>query len=278
MEYTALENKMEYATLSNGLQMPKFGLGTFRATGEEATNAFLSAINEGYKMIDTAKVYENEECLKEALEISSVDRKDLWITSKVWTTEFTDIRTEVLRALEATGAEYFDLYLLHWPRSYEENAKAWAQMEEIYKEGLVKAIGVSNFQIHHLDRLLETATIKPMINQVEAHPNLPQYNLQDYCAKFDCRIESYCSFMKNECLEKEELVQVAKKHNVTVYEVILAWLMKRDIIVIPMSTNKEEQAINLKSLELKLDDEDMELIKKANKAKRYYPCPDNHKF
>ncbi len=269
---------MKTITLSNQVEMPIFGLGTFRAQGASATNAMLSAIKMGYTMIDTAKVYENEECIKEVLANESVKREDLWITSKVWCTEFTDVRTEVLRALEATGAEYFDLYLMHWPRSYKENAEAWAQMEAIYEEGLVRAIGVSNFQIHHMDRLLETAKVKPMINQVEVHPNLPQYNLQEYCEKFDCHIEAYCSLMQNECIEKQELLQVALKHNVSVYEVVLAWLMQRGIIVIPKSIHDHELAMNLKSLDLVLDAEDMELIKKCNKAKRYYPCPDNHKF
>lgn len=269
---------MEYITLSNGLQMPKFGLGTFRAKSDEAIRAFTDAIELGYPMIDSAKVYENEDAIKKALEISGIKRENIWITFKVWTTEFTDIRTEVLRAIEATGTQYFDLYLLHWPKSYAENAAAWKQMEEIYEEGLVKAIGVSNFQIHHLDRLLETAKIKPMINQVEAHPNLPQYILQDYCREFDCYIASYCSFMKNECLEKQQLVEVAKKHNCSVYDVILAWLMQRDIVVIPKSVNKDRLKSNMNALNITLDNEDFELIKKCNKAKRYYPCPDNHYF
>ncbi len=269
---------MKNITLSNGTKMPIFGLGSFRSTGDEALKAMKHALDCGYTMIDSAKVYENEDAIKQLLALDGVNRKDFWLTSKVWTTEFTDVKTEVKRALEATGAEYFDLYLMHWPRSYEENAKAWAQMEEIYEEGLVKAIGVSNFQIHHLDRLLETAKIKPMVNQVEAHANLPQTNLQEYCAKFDCVLEAYCPLMQNECTEKAEMLEVAEKHGVPVQHVALAYLLKRDIIIIPKSIKPERIESNMKALDLILDDEDMAKIKKCNKAKRYYPCPDNHKF
>lgn len=269
---------MRYLTLHNGVKMPQIGLGTFRATGDNAKKAIISAIEIGYRMIDTAKVYENETALKDALKESNVDRKDLWITSKVWTTEFTEIEKECRRALEATGLEYFDLYLLHWPRSEAENANAWKQMESLYQKGLVKAIGVSNFQIHHMRALMAEAKIAPMVNQVECHPNLPQYNLQIECQKYDCYLEAYCSFMKNEGTTKEQLVTVAKRYNVPVNSIILAWLIERGIIVIPMSLNEKHQRSNLESLEIKLDSEDIALISEVNKAVRYYPDPDNHKF
>ncbi|OON94299.1 MAG: hypothetical protein ATN31_03720 [Candidatus Epulonipiscioides saccharophilum] len=269
---------MEYIKLSNGIKMPKFGLGTYLSKGEEGIEAIKEAIKLGYPMIDTARVYKNEQEIREALEITGIQRENIWITSKAWTKDFGDIRAEVVRALEAMGVKYFNLYLLHWPKTYVENADAWKQMEQIYEEGLVRAIGVSNFQIHHLDRLLKTAKIKPMINQVEAHPNLPQYNLQEYCEQFNCHLEAYGSFMNNEGKDMPELVEIAQKHDCSIYDVTLAWLMQRGIAVIPKSVTKSRIASNMNALNIKLDDEDMELIKRCNQAKRYYPCPDNHSF
>ncbi len=267
---------MKKLKLNNDTEIPMIGLGTFRNNDDKTTESLKIAIKNGYQMIDTAKVYENEESIKQIVTNNIIKRDEIWITSKVWTTEFTNIEEELDRALNATGLDYFDMYLLHWPRSYAENADAWKQMEAIYRSGKVKAIGVANFQIHHIDKLMETAEITPVINQVECHPNLPQYHLQNICEKYGIKLQSYCSFMKNEA--KIVIDEIAKKHSVSSYQVILAWLIERQIIVIPMSKYESEMIENINSLNLQLDKDDLELIKKANKAVRYYPDPDNHKF
>lgn len=261
--------------LSNGVEMPSIGFGTFRIKDKESIT---NAINNGYTLIDNAKVYENEEYLKAALTETADRSQNIFLTSKVWTTEFNEIEKEYERACAAIGVPKLDLYLLHWPRSNEENLIAWKQMEELYKSGKVGAIGVSNFQIHHLEYLRNNSEIFPMVNQVECHLNLPQYNLQEYAKKHGCLIQSYCSLMENECDENEIILEVAKKHNATPQQICLSWLMQREILVIPRSTNNQHQVDNFAASEIKLTDEDMEKLKKVNKAKRYYPDPDNHKF
>lgn len=267
---------MKKIKLNNGLEMPMLGLGTFKNNDENTKKSFENALNIGYTMFDTARVYKNEYAFKALLDSSKIDREKIWITGKVWTREFSDIEAEVDRALKANGLEYFDMYLLHWPRSYEENANAWKQMEKIYQKGKVKSIGISNFQIHHVENLLKTAKVIPVINQVECHPNLPQYNLQSKCEEYGIRLQSYCSFMKNE--EKIELKKIADKYNATPYQIILSWLIKRNIAVIPKSAFSNEMSENINSLTINLDEDDLLLIEECNEAKRYYPDPDNHNF
>ncbi len=262
--------------LNNGIEIPNLGLGTFRNKDENTADSIITAIDNGYRLIDTAKVYNNEEAIKQAIASTQVDRKQLHITSKVWTKQFTNIKQEVKRALAACGLEYFDTYMLHWPRSYAENALAWQQMEEIYDAGLVKSIGVCNFQIHHIDKLMETAKVTPVINQVECHPNLPQYHLQQVCDTYGIKLQSYCSLMQGE--STEAVNQVAQKYGVKKEQIILKWLINRGILVIPKSANKERQIINFDAQKIELSDDDMLLIAKDNIAKRYYPDPDNHLF
>ncbi len=262
--------------LNNGVEIPQIGLGTFLNNEQGAHEAIVEAIASGYRMIDTAKVYQNEKYIKMALEKTDVKREELTIVSKVWPSEYDDIETEIKRALNACGLQYFDVYMLHWPRSYAKNKEAWQQMETIYKKGYARAIAVSNFQIHHLNELIKTATIMPTINQVEVHPRLPQYNLQKYLEKYDIKLEAYGSFMRG--ADYGELIRVAKKHNASVEQVILSWQIARGIIVIPKSVNKERQIANLQSCELKLDEEDLKIIATEHTGKRYYSDPDNHNF
>lgn len=261
--------------LRNQINIPEIGFGTYKIAEK---NAIETALKVGYRLFDSAKVYKNEQFLKEVVAANYVNREELFITSKVWPSDFSDVNKEFVRVTSELGVDYLDLYLLHWPRSNEENLIAWKQLEQLYKTGKVKAIGVSNFQIHHLEYLKQNAEIFPMINQVECHLNLPQYRMQSYLKENGALLQSYCSLMSGNASNFEQIVEVAKKHEATPEQICLAWLMKREVLVIPRSQREENIINNFKAQTIILDDDDMLLLKKVNQACRYYPDPDNVEF
>ncbi|MGL5021411.1 MAG: aldo/keto reductase [Mycoplasmatales bacterium] len=262
------------------LKMPSIGLGTFLSTPEEVTSAVIDAIEIGYRHIDTAAIYKNEEAIGNGIKQSGITRSELFITTKVWND--VDSKEGVFKAFEEScqklQVDYIDLYLIHWPKDKKRNAIVWETMEELLDSGKVKAIGVSNFQIHHLIDLLETAEVIPMMNQVELHPHLQQHNLQSFCADQGIALTSYGPFAKGNLVDNEVLVKIAKKHDKNIYQVILRWLYQRGIFAIPKSITKERIISNFMVNDFKLSQNEMDQIRKLNNAKRYYADPDNIDF
>lgn len=279
-----MKNLQDTTTLHNGVKMPWFGLGVFKVEeGPELVNAVKSAIKNGYRSIDTAAIYGNEEGvgkgIKEGLREAGIPREELFVTSKVWNADLGYEST--LAAFETSLAkldlEYLDLYLIHWPveGKYKD---AWRALETLYKEGRVKAIGVSNFQIHHLEDLIKDAEVKPMINQVELHPRLTQKEVQAFCQENGIQLEAWSPLMQGQLLDNETLQEIASKHNKSVAQIILRWDLQNGVVTIPKSTKEQRIIENADVFDFELTSEDMSLIDGLNQNHRVGPDPDNFDF
>lgn len=275
---------MKKVTLNNGVKMPIFGLGTFRVeAGENAYDTVLSALQMGYRHIDTAAMYGNESSVGKAVRDSKIPREEIFITTKVWNHFNGDkdaIRNDIKARLEELDTPYIDLLLIHWPNNHlDMNLVVWSVFEEFYHQELIKSIGVSNFQIHHLEHLLKNAKVKPAIDQVECHPLLTQQPLHDYLKANQIQMTSYGPFAKGRVFESptvEVLKEIADKYRATVAQVIVAWGIKRDIIMIPKSVHPNRQLENFNGQSVKLTDEDVERINRVNRGSRVYTDPDNN--
>lgn len=271
-------------TLYNGVKMPWFGLGVFKVEeGPELENAVKAVIKRGYRSIDTAAIYENEEGvgrgIREGLKEAGIPRDELFVTSKVWN---ADLGYELTlsaydTSLRKLGLEYLDLYLIHWPVEGKFK-EAWRALETLYKEGRVKAIGVSNFHIHHLQELMKDAEIKPMVNQVEFHPRLTQNELRDYCREQGIQFEAWSPLMQGELLDHPVLKVIAEKYQKSIAQVILRWDLQNGVVTIPKSTNEHRIVENATIFDFELTKEDMELIDGLNQNHRVGPDPDNFDF
>jgi diketogulonate reductase-like aldo/keto reductase len=278
------QHLQDTTTLHNGVNMPWLGLGVFKVEeGSELIQAVKSAIAHGYRSIDTAAIYDNEtgvgQAIKEALQDNNLSREDLFVTSKVWTADmgYEETIAAYETSLAKLGLEYLDLYLIHWPvkGKYKET---WRALETLYKEGRVKAIGVSNFQIHHLEEVMKNAEIKPMVNQVELHPYLSQQALLSFCQEQGIQLEAWSPLMQGQLLDQPVLKQIAAKHSKSVAQVIIRWDLQRGIITIPKSTKEHRIIENVDVFDFLLTEEDMNLINALNQDQRVGPDPDNFDF
>ncbi|HSJ39236.1 MAG TPA: aldo/keto reductase [Planococcus sp. (in: firmicutes)] len=272
------------AILQNGVEMPWFGLGVFKVQdGQEAVDAVRTAIVNGYRSIDTAAVYKNEEGvgqgIREGLEEAGISREELFVTSKVWNSdlEYESAMAAYEASLERLGLDYLDLYLIHWPveGKYKD---AWKGLEKLYNDGRVKAIGVSNFHVHHLKDLLEDAEITPMVNQIEYHPMLTQQEVQMFCIEKGIQVEAWSPLMQGELLEHPVLKELAEKYGKTVAQVILRWDLQNGVITIPKSIKEHRIIENADIGDFELSIEDMDRIEALNENKRVGPDPDNFDF
>lgn len=280
-----INNINSTVTLNNGVKMPWIGLGVFRVEDpSELVNAVKIAIKNGYRSIDGAAIYGNEEAMgegiRQGIKEAGISRADLFITSKVWNADLGYEST--IAAYEASlnrlGVDYLDLYLIHWPveGKYKE---AWRALEYLYKEGRVKAIGVSNFQVHHLQDLLNDAEIKPVINQIELHPYLSQKKVREFCKVNDIQVEAWSPLMAgNGLLDNEVLKEIAKKYNKSVIQVVLRWDIQSGVVTIPKSTNKDRLIQNIDIFDFNLSKNDIAKIDSLNQDLRVGPDPDNFDF
>lgn len=269
-------------TLHNGVKMPKLGLGTFlMPDGEDAYFSVLEALKVGYRHIDTAQMYQNEDSVGRAIKDSGLKREDIFITTKQrGHTSIEKMEIQFNDSLRKLQTDYVDLYLIHWPNHDKKvNQQTWAFFEKLYKEGKCRAIGVSNFQKHHILDLYETATIKPMVNQVELHPGLSQEPLKKWLESEGIAIESYGPFMKGGIFEgiwKEGLEKIAEKHQATIPQIVIAWGLARDVIMIPKSVTPSRILENFVAKDVLLSIQEIEEINKLNRGKRVYTDPDNN--
>jgi len=274
---------MKTIELNNGIKMPIVGLGTFRSAPEEAYEAVKAAIEAGYRHIDTAAIYGNEEAVGKAIKDSDVPRSELFITTKVWNTEqgYDKTLNACEDSLTRLGLEYIDLYLIHWFKGYENSLSTYKALEELYRQGKVRAIGVSNYNVHHLQHLLDNVNIKPMVNQVETHVYLQNHFLHEFCKNNGIQLEAYAPLMSksiDELLNNETLLHIAKKHNKSVIQVNLRWFVERGIVVIPKSVTAKRIQANYDIFDFELDKEDMDAIRKLNRGKKFFPEFDNVEF
>ena len=272
----------DYVILNNGVQMPWLGLGVFKAKeGEEVVQAVKAAIRAGYRSIDTASAYRNEEGVgqgvREALQENGLQREDVFITSKVWNSDqgFETTLKSFDDSLKRLGLDYLDLFLVHWPvkGKYKETYRA---LEKVYAEGKVRAIGVSNFQIHHLEDLLSDAKVVPAVNQVEFHHYLTQKELLRYCTEKGIQLEAWSPLGQGHLLEHELLKGIASKYGKTVAQVILRWDVQLGVVTIPKSIREARIIENADIFDFELSAEEMQAIDGLNRNQRFGSDPDKN--
>ncbi|MDF2658675.1 MAG: hypothetical protein K0Q94_1466 [Paenibacillus sp.] len=267
--------------LGNGVRMPWLGLGVWKVTeGQEVEHAVRTAIETGYRSIDTAAVYGNEEGVGRAIRDSGVSRDELFVTTKVWNADqgYDSTLAAYEQSLGKLGLEYVDLYLIHWPvkGKYKDT---WKALEHLYEQGRVRAIGVSNFHVHHLDDLLQDAVVKPMVNQVEYHPRLSQRPLLAYCQKNGIQMEAWSPLMQGkELISHELLVGLGQKYGKSPAQIILRWDLQNGVVTIPKSVTPSRIRENADIFDFQLSAEDMALIDGLNLDTRVGADPDNFNF
>lgn len=258
--------------LNNGVEIPVLGFGTFKAKdGEEAYRAVLEALKAGYRHIDTAAIYQNEESVGQAIKDSGVPREEMFVTTKLWNSQQTyeQTRQALEKSIEKLGLDYLDLYLIHWPNPKPlrendawktRNAEVWRAMEDLYQEGKIRAIGVSNFLPHHLDALLETATIVPAVNQVRLAPGVYQDQVVAYCRKGNF-IGSLGAFWSGELFDSKQVQEIAANHGKSIAQIALAWSLAEGFLPLPKSVTTSRIQANLDCFGIELSHEERETLK-----------------
>ncbi|MCK2019310.1 aldo/keto reductase [Peribacillus frigoritolerans] len=275
-----ISNIGETITLHNGVKMPQLGFGVFKVkNGNETVESVKKAVEVGYRAIDTAAIYENEEGVGQAIRECGVPREELFITSKVWNTEqgYETTLKAFEDSLNRLGLEYLDLYLIHWPGK-DKYLETWRALEKLYKDGKVKSIGVSNFHVHHLENLLANSEVKPVVNQIELHPLLTQVELRDYCAKHEIKVESWSPLGRGNLLEEPTINHIAKKHGKSPAQVLIRWHLQHDLVVIPKSITPSRIKENAQVFDFSLSLNEMNQIDALNKNERFGSNPDELLF
>lgn len=263
---------MEYITLNNGVKMPLLGYGVYQVTKEECERCVLDAIKSGYRLIDTAQSYFNEEAVGNAIEKCGVPREELFITTKVWIDNYgyEKTRASVLNSMKKLKVDYLDLVLLHQP--FSDYYGAYHALEDLYKEGKLKAIGVSNFYPDRLSDIDAFNEITPQVNQVEVNPLNQQIFAQENMIKNNVQIEAWAPFGegRNNMFDNEVLKDISAKYGKSIAQVILRWLIQRGVVVLAKSTHVERMEENFNIFDFKLSEEDMETIKNLDTGKSLF--------
>ncbi len=264
--------------LNNGISIPCIGFGTYKTTVDDGYRIILDAINTGYRHLDTAAIYNNEEEVGRAVRESGVAREEFFITSKLNRNRlgYENTKKEFEESLKKLQTDYLDLYLIHWPRSdygrddydnwKELDRETWRAMEELQREGRVRSIGVSNFLPHHLDNLLETAETVPAINQLELHPGYMQEEAVAYCREKGIAVEAWSPIGRARIIKDPLLIRLAGKYGISVPHLCLIFGLQNDFIILPKSTHIESMKENLVYDDIRISDEDMETIRSMPEA------------
>lgn len=256
--------------LQNGVEIPCIGFGTWQTPdGEVAVSSVCSAIQAGYRHIDTAQAYGNEESVGRGIRESGVRREDLFLTTKLWNEYHSyDLTMSTFEeSMKKLGVDYVDLFLIHWPNPVafrdhwqQANAEVWRAMEELYRAGRIRAIGVSNFRPHHLEALMETATIAPMVNQIRLCPGDTQDAVVDYCRSHDMVLEAYSPLGVGRVFGVPEMQRLAEKYDRSIAQICIRWSLQRGYLPLPKSVTPSRIAENLEVFDFTLEEEDVRLI------------------
>jgi diketogulonate reductase-like aldo/keto reductase len=271
--------RIDSTTLSNGVKMPWFGLGVWKVKDDgEAERTVASAIEEGYRLIDTAAAYNNETGVGAGIRNSGIARDEIFITTKIWNahqgyestlTAFEDSRRKL-------GVEVVDLLLIHWPVK-DKYTETWRALEKLYRDGYVRAIGVSNFQIHHLQDVIASGEVVPMVNQVEYHPLLTQQELHSFAKSNSIQLMAWSPLMQGN-LDQSILAEIGAKYGKSPAQVVLRWDLQNEIVTIPKSINPVRLKENADIFDFALTPEEVAQISELNRDHRYGPDPDNFNF
>jgi len=260
--------------------IPKIGFGTWQLSQEEAEKGVYFALKEGYRLIDTAAIYKNEEGvgrgIKRAMQELGLKRKDIFVTTKLWNSDHKEPRKALMKSLAKLDLDYVDLYLIHWP--VKESLATWKEFEEFKKEGLVKNIGVSNFTIEHLEQLRKVSKQTPFINQVELSPFLYQKELISYCKKRRIKIMSYSPIMHGKLLDNKLITEIAQKHKKTPAQIVLRWHIQLGLIPIPKSRREERIKENFDIFDFKLNKKEMNALSSLDNGTRFCWNPQDNKW
>ena len=260
---------MKELHLNDGNTIPIVGFGTYKATEQEGIISVQNALAHGYRLIDSAAVYDNEEAVGKGIKASDISREDIVVTTKLWRENLGYEQTKVAfeQSLKKLDLDYIDLYLIHWPanaRNYDNwqktNADSWRAMEELQSEGKIKSIGVSNFWEEHLQALFETAKVIPAVNQIEFHPGYWQPELTRFCQEHDIIVESWSPLARGKVFGNELLQTIAKKHGKSMPQVCLRWITQHDVVVIPKSTTPERIQENIDLFDFELSEDEIRQI------------------
>ncbi len=252
--------------LSNGVVMPKIGFGTYKSTDGSDERVIGQALEVGYRLLDTAAAYKNEEQVGKAMAQSGISRQEIFLTSKIWKTNlgYEQTKTSFQESLERLQTDYLDLCLLHWPKPDPESVdwkeldwESWRALEELYKKGKVRAIGVSNFLPHHLENIRKTAEIQPMVDQLELHVGYLQEATVSYCKEHQIQVQAWSPLGRRRIMEQEQVQKLAEKYQVSVAQFLLRFLLQLEIGVIPKASAPERMRQNLELPEFTIKEEDV---------------------
>jgi methylglyoxal/glyoxal reductase len=254
------------AKLNNGVEILCFGLGVYLIHGKSVLESIQWAFEAGYRHIDTAKFYENEKEVGQAIRNSAIPRLEIFVTTKLWNDDhgYNNARKAFYKSLERFGLDYIDLFLIHWPGG-NKREETWKALESLYKEGVCKAIGVSNYTISHLRNTLEIAEIIPQINQVEFSPFLYQKDLLEFCISNNIQLEAYSPLGKGSILNDSKLIEMANKYSKSAAQILIRWCLQHRVVVIPKSSNKTRIFENANVFDFQISADDMDKLDSFNK-------------
>lgn len=274
-------------TLSNGVKIPCIGYGTYLMEGDSAVSTVKEAVTAGYRHIDTASFYGNEEGVGRALKECGVPREELFVTTKLWNDDqgYESTLKAFDLSMKKLGLDYLDLYLIHWPapakirdRYVEYNRETWRAFEKLYREGKIRAIGVSNFLEHHLKPLMETAEIKPMVNQLELHPAFPQRETVDFCRENGMVVEAWSPLMRGRSFDNPLLLELAEKYGKSVPQILVRWCVQYGVLPLPKTQNPGRMRDNAAVFDFELTAADMEKMRELETLGRTGKDPDTAPF
>lgn len=276
---------MGSVTLNNGLEMPIIGYGVFRVPeGDDLAEAVKTAIAKGYRSIDTAQVYRNEESvgrgIRTAIDEGLVTREELFVTSKVWNAglSYEETLAAYDSSLEKLGLDYLDLYLVHWPGIDTNYVDVYKALEKVYQDGRVRSIGVSNFHVHHLEHLLKETSVVPVINQIEFHPHLTQEEVRAFCKEKGIQAEAWSPLMNGSLLEESLIQQLASKYGKTPAQIVLRYDVQHGVVTIPKTMTPARMTENLTVFDFALTEEEMAQLDALNDGLRCGPDPEKFNF
>ena len=266
----------KYITMLDGKKIPQIGLGVWQATNDETERAVNIAFQAGYRSIDTATVYENEKGVGAAIKSSSLNRQDMFITTKLWNPEHNNVRGALNNSLELLGLDYLDSYLIHWPAPTQNlYVPAWEELIKAQQDGLIRSIGVSNFLPEHIEHIIKETGVKPVINQIELHPLLSQKAMSQWCTKHDISVQAWSPLAQGGegIFNNKSIIKIANHYGKSPAQVILRWHIQNNIIAIPKSVTPSRIIENFNVFDFELTVDDLMVIDKLNQNKRLGPHP-----